>query len=263
MRSRDEWEALQLRCTSGHLRRALRRQRVTRWDAFRAFDTDDTDSLRVEELLGAMRYLGTPGLSLDDACAVFEAADADNDGEMSFKDFAKLLTLDLNEDEEEEQGAAGGGGRCPRAPPRRSGRRSRSSKPIDGGDYPRAHAVQRRTRGRPARGGGGAAAGGLQRGAGHAAATPTSWRRSAAGSAVARILGAGGAGAAGARASDAVAAGGQKCRGRAAGCSALPLHGPARGRRVQLPLRCEALPSPKERRSVRRRRGRRMRCIVA
>jgi len=60
-------------------------------EAFKVFDRDGNGFITVEELLHVMTNIGEK-LTSEEAAAMIREADADNDGQIDYKEFVKLLT---------------------------------------------------------------------------------------------------------------------------------------------------------------------------
>jgi len=110
----DEWCAFKQRAQAVFVREAIRSKRLTEWEAFTAFDSDDNGLLSPAEFYGALRWLGVPNLTPNDVIDMIEVADRNRDGMIDYKEYIVFLEGEEEaaeradqEDEEHEQSADG------------------------------------------------------------------------------------------------------------------------------------------------------------
>lgn len=74
------WLALKQAAQAIFFREALKAKNLTLWEAFTAFDYDNTGMLSPSEFYGALVWLGVPDLTAEDVADFIEAADKNRDG---------------------------------------------------------------------------------------------------------------------------------------------------------------------------------------
>lgn len=75
-----QWLALKQAAQAIFFREALKAKNLTLWEAFTAFDYDNTGMLSPSEFYGALVWLGVPDLTAEDVADFIEAADKNRDG---------------------------------------------------------------------------------------------------------------------------------------------------------------------------------------
>ena len=89
----DEWAALKQQAQAVFIIEALKAKKVTLWEAFSAFDYDNNGILAPSEFYGALKWLGVPNLTAEDAVDFIEAADTNNDGMVDYKEYMDMLSF--------------------------------------------------------------------------------------------------------------------------------------------------------------------------
>lgn len=102
-----EWLALKQAAQAIFFREALKAKNLTLWEAFTAFDYNNSGMLSPSEFYGALVWLGVPDLTPDDVADFIEAADKNRDGIVDYREYMDMLSdpTDNKDDEEvvEEQ----------------------------------------------------------------------------------------------------------------------------------------------------------------
>jgi len=87
----NQWSVFKERAQAAFMREAIRNKRLSPWEAFNAFDSDDNGYLGAAELYGALRWLAVPNLSPSDVVDVLETADFNCDGLVDYKEYLQFL----------------------------------------------------------------------------------------------------------------------------------------------------------------------------
>lgn len=95
----DEWQALKQRAQAVFVREALKAKNLSLWEAFTAFDYDNSGVLNPSEFYGALVWLGVPNLTAEDAADFIEAADTNRDGMVDYKEYMDYLSNSTMEEE--------------------------------------------------------------------------------------------------------------------------------------------------------------------
>jgi hypothetical protein len=95
----DEFVALRQRAQSIFINEALKRQKLTLWEAFTAIDADNNGVLTPAEFYGALIWLGVPGLCVGDVVDFIESMDRNRDGLIDYKEYMGLLAQDSSDND--------------------------------------------------------------------------------------------------------------------------------------------------------------------
>jgi len=88
----DEWLALKQRAQAIYMVEALKAKNLTFWEAFTAIDFDNNGILSPAEFYGALIWLKVPELTAEDVADFIEAADANRDGMIDYKEYMDMLS---------------------------------------------------------------------------------------------------------------------------------------------------------------------------
>lgn len=90
----DEWANLKQNAQAAFIRLALKRRKLTPWEAFVAFNADNNSRLSPSELYGALTWLEVPELTAEDVVDFFELADTNRDGMIDYAEYMALFEED-------------------------------------------------------------------------------------------------------------------------------------------------------------------------
>ena len=82
-------------------RESLKARGLTLWEAFTAFDYDNSGMLSPSEFYGALVWLGVPDLTPEDVADFIEAADKNRDGIVDYREYMEMLSDPTSKEEEE------------------------------------------------------------------------------------------------------------------------------------------------------------------
>ncbi len=95
-----EWQALKQRAQAVFVREAVKARNLSLWEAFSAFDYDNSGVLSPSEFYGALVWLGVPDLTANDVADFIEAADTNRDGLVDYKEYMDYLSTGEEQQEE-------------------------------------------------------------------------------------------------------------------------------------------------------------------
>lgn len=88
-----QWLALKQAAQAIFFREALKAKNLTLWEAFTAFDYDNSGMLTPSEFYGALVWLGVPDLTAEDVADFIEAADKNRDGIVVRRHISELIVF--------------------------------------------------------------------------------------------------------------------------------------------------------------------------
>lgn len=97
-----EWLALKQAAQAIFFREALKAKNLTLWEAFTAFDYNNSGMLSPSEFYGALVWLGVPDLTPDDIADFIEAADKNRDGIVDYREYMDMLSDPTDNKDEDE-----------------------------------------------------------------------------------------------------------------------------------------------------------------
>jgi hypothetical protein len=97
-----QWLALKQSAQAIFFREALKAKNLTLWEAFTAFDYNNSGMLSPSEFYGALVWLGVPDLTPDDVADFIEAADKNRDGIVDYREYMDMLSDPTTTKDEDE-----------------------------------------------------------------------------------------------------------------------------------------------------------------
>jgi Ca2+-binding EF-hand superfamily protein len=98
-----QWLALKQSAQAIFFREALKAKNLTLWEAFTAFDYNNSGMLSPSEFYGALVWLGVPDLTPEDVADFIEAADKNRDGIVDYREYMDMLSdPSVTKDEDDE-----------------------------------------------------------------------------------------------------------------------------------------------------------------
>lgn len=97
-----QWLALKQSAQAIFFREALKAKNLTLWEAFTAFDYNNSGMLSPSEFYGALVWLGVPDLTPEDVADFIEAADKNRDGIVDYREYMDMLSDPLIAKDEDD-----------------------------------------------------------------------------------------------------------------------------------------------------------------
>mmetsp|Transcript_21594 Transcript_21594/g.31811 ORF Transcript_21594/g.31811 Transcript_21594/m.31811 type:complete len:2705 (-) Transcript_21594:384-8498(-) len=85
------WMAIKDGALASFVRRVLKARKMSLWDAFKKFDSNNNGMLAPAELYGAFKWLWVPTLSAEDVADFLESADRNYDGVVDYDEYMRAL----------------------------------------------------------------------------------------------------------------------------------------------------------------------------